>query len=154
MDRPVTASETGGQPPVRPAWWRKAWRYVRRLQEDMSNDNLTLVAAGVAFYWMLALFPAIIAMVTVYALFADANQASEQLSPILSALPQEARVLIETQLTKTVEAGDGGLTFGLLASLLAGDGLNLRPSGVIGSVVGAIVLMLIDRFLAGRGGKK
>jgi membrane protein len=85
----------------------------------MGDDNLTLVAAGVAFYWMLALFPAIIAMVTVYALFADANQAREQLEPVLAALPSEARVLIGDQLTKTVEAGDGGLTFGLLASLLA-----------------------------------
>jgi len=47
--------------------WRRAWRFARRVQKDMSDDNLTLVAAGVAFYWMLALFPAIIAMVTVYA---------------------------------------------------------------------------------------
>src|SRR5688500_8150074 len=85
----------------------------------MSNDNLTLVAAGVAFYWMLALFPGIIAMVTVYALFADAGQAREQLSPVLGALPAEARTLIGDQLDQTVEAGDGGLTFGLIASLLA-----------------------------------
>jgi membrane protein len=119
MERPVTSTADDGGPPPRPPWWKKAWRYVRRLQEDMGNDNLTLVAAGVAFYWMLALFPAIIAMVTVYALFADAGQAREQLSPILTALPSEARDLITTQLDKTVEAGDGGLTFGLFASLLA-----------------------------------
>jgi membrane protein len=119
LERPVTSTAADDVAPTKVPWWKKAWRYVRRLQEDMGNDNMTLVAAGVAFYWMLALFPAIIAMVTVYALFADAGQAREQLSPILTALPAEARDLIATQLDKTVEAGDGGLTFGLLASLLA-----------------------------------
>jgi membrane protein len=118
LERQVTVPPREDPPPKQP-WWRKAWRYVRRLQEDMSNDNLTLVSAGVAFYWMLALFPGIIAMVTVYALFADAGQARDQLAPILGALPSDARPLITDQLDKTVEAGDGGLTFGLVASLLA-----------------------------------
>lgn len=118
LERQVTAPAREDPPPKQP-WWRKAWRYFRRLQEDMSNDNLTLVSAGVAFYWMLALFPGIIAMVTVYALFADADQARDQLAPILGALPEDARPLITDQLDKTVEAGDGGLTFGLVASLLA-----------------------------------
>jgi membrane protein len=116
LERP--AEQTAVVPRKQP-WWKKVWLYVRRLQEDMGNDNLTLVAAGVAFYWMLALFPALIATVTVYALFADADQARDQLEPVLSALPAEARVLITEQLDKTVSAGDGGLTFGLVASLVA-----------------------------------
>ena len=98
---------------------KRAWAYLRRLQQDMSNDNLTLVAAGVAFYSMLALFPAIIAMVTVYALVADAQQAQEQLEPVLSALPADARSLIVPRLNQTVDASEGGLTLGLVASLLA-----------------------------------
>lgn len=44
----------------------------------------------------------------------------------------------------------GSFVGGLLASLIAGDGLNLRPSGLIGSIVGAIVLMLIDRAVSSR----
>ena len=44
----------------------------------------------------------------------------------------------------------GSFVGGLLASLLAGDGLELRPSGIIGSIVGAVILMLIDRGLASR----
>ena len=39
----------------------------------------------------------------------------------------------------------GSFVGGLLASLLAGDGLALRPSGLIGSVVGAIIVLLIWR---------
>lgn len=37
----------------------------------------------------------------------------------------------------------GSFVGGLLASLIAGDGLSLRPSGLIGSIVGAVVVSLI-----------
>ena len=37
----------------------------------------------------------------------------------------------------------GSFVGGLLGSLLAGDGLALRVSGIIGSIVGAVILMLI-----------
>jgi uncharacterized membrane protein YeaQ/YmgE (transglycosylase-associated protein family) len=36
----------------------------------------------------------------------------------------------------------GSFVGGLLFSLLAGDGLALRPSGIIGSAVGAVLVML------------
>ena len=45
------------------------------------------------------------------------------------------------------------LTPALLASLLAGDGLNLRPSGLIGSFVGAIIVLLIWRAVDSRSSK-
>jgi membrane protein len=99
--------------------WRRAWRFARRVQKDMSEDNLTLIAAGVAFYWMLSLFPAIIGVVTVYGLVADAQQVREQLDPVVGGLPPDARELVYAQLIKAVEAGDSGLTIGLVVSLLA-----------------------------------
>jgi len=37
----------------------------------------------------------------------------------------------------------GSFVGGLLLSLLAGDGLSLRPSGIIGSIIGAIVITVI-----------
>ena len=44
----------------------------------------------------------------------------------------------------------GSFVGGLLASLINGDGLELRPSGIIGSIVGAIIVTAIWRFAAGR----
>ena len=44
----------------------------------------------------------------------------------------------------------GSFVGGLLASLLAGDGLELRASGIIGSIVGAIVVTAIWRYVVGR----
>lgn len=51
-------------------------------------------------------------------------------------------------------AGIGGsFVGGLLASLIAGDGLNLRPSGLIGSFVGAVIVLLIWRAVDSRSAK-
>ena len=46
----------------------------------------------------------------------------------------------------------GSFVGGLLASLIAGDGLELRPSGIIGSLVGAVLVLLLWRGI--RGSKK
>ena len=40
----------------------------------------------------------------------------------------------------------GSFVGGLLASLIAGDGLALRPSGIIGSIVGAVVVTVVWRW--------
>lgn len=47
----------------------------------------------------------------------------------------------------------GSFVGGLLASLIAGDGLNLRPSGLIGSFVGAVIVLLIWRAVDSRSAK-
>jgi uncharacterized membrane protein YeaQ/YmgE (transglycosylase-associated protein family) len=44
----------------------------------------------------------------------------------------------------------GSFIGGLLGSLLAGDGLDFRPSGLIGSFIGAVVVTLIWRAIAAR----
>lgn len=44
----------------------------------------------------------------------------------------------------------GSFVGGLLSSLIAGDGLALRPSGIIGSLVGAVLLTAFWRWYAVR----
>ena len=92
---------------------------VRRIRDELSEHNASLVAAGVAFFALLALFPAIIGVVMVYALVADASQVEEQIRPLLRVLPADAGSLLLRQLQNAVEANDGGLTVGLVVSLLA-----------------------------------
>jgi uncharacterized membrane protein YeaQ/YmgE (transglycosylase-associated protein family) len=41
----------------------------------------------------------------------------------------------------------GSFVGGLIFSLLAGDGLALRPSGIIGSILGALILILVDQWI-------
>jgi uncharacterized membrane protein YeaQ/YmgE (transglycosylase-associated protein family) len=45
----------------------------------------------------------------------------------------------------------GSFVGGMLASLLAGDGLRLRPSGLIGSIIGALVVTAAYRWYRARG---
>jgi uncharacterized membrane protein YeaQ/YmgE (transglycosylase-associated protein family) len=44
----------------------------------------------------------------------------------------------------------GSFVGGLLGSLIAGDGLDLRPSGIIGSIVGAVIVLAIYRAVQAR----
>lgn len=48
----------------------------------------------------------------------------------------------------------GSFVGGLIVSLLAGDGIELRPSGIIGSIVGAILVTLGWDWFQGRSGSK
>src|SRR5690606_4216157 len=71
---------------------RPAWRDVlRRVRAETSEDNLSLVAAGAAFYALLAVFPALAALVAVYGLFTDPATVGEQLEAVSHILPGEAR---------------------------------------------------------------
>ena len=54
-----------------------------------------------------------------------------------------------TDWTMALVAGLGGsFVGGLLASLIAGDGLALKPSGIIGSIVGALIITAIWQWYA------
>jgi membrane protein len=107
---------------------------LRRVKAEVKEDNVTLLAAGVAFYAMLAIFPAIIAVVTVYAMVADPNQVESQVSEFAKGLPSGADALLTEQLRNVVDAGRQALSIGLAISLLAV--LWSASSGVQGLVKG------------------
>jgi len=112
------------------------WRDIaKRVFFQVQEDQLTLIAAGVAFYAMLAVFPAIIALVSVYALVADPDQVRAQLAPVADTLPGGAGDLIVDQLKTATELGSGGLTLGLVLSVLVvlwsvSNGITALISGV------------------------
>ena len=92
---------------------------LRRAKAEVKEDNVPLLAAGVAFYAMLAIFPAIIAVVTVYGMVADPDQVKTQVGEFAKSLPAGADQLITEQLTNVVNAGQQSLSIGLALSLLA-----------------------------------
>jgi membrane protein len=92
---------------------------LKRVRAEVKEDNVSLLAAGVAFYAMLAIFPAIIATVTVYGLVADPEQVRSQIGEFAEGLPAGADQLLTDQLTKAVGAGRQALSIGLVVSLLA-----------------------------------
>jgi membrane protein len=95
-------------------WQQILGRAVRQSQQD----NISLLAAGVAFFGFLALFPALIAMVTLVGLMADPGQITQQVQSFTAELPQAAQQLISDQLAAITRSSGGALTLGLVISLL------------------------------------
>ena len=67
------------------------------------RDNVTLVAAGVAYYVFLSIFPALAALVSIYGLFSDPAEVGRQIAPLANLLPPEAMKLLNDGLQKFVE---------------------------------------------------
>jgi membrane protein len=68
---------------------------------------------------MLAIFPAIIALVTIYGMVADPAQVESQVGGFAKSLPSGADQLLTEQLKNVVNAGQQSLSIGLALSLLA-----------------------------------
>lgn len=98
-----------------------AWRdTLIELKNDLRDDNVLVVSAGLAFYGILASFPALIALVTLYALFLDPVAVERELVPITRVLPPTAGRLVQDQLHDLVVArAEATLELGLALSLLA-----------------------------------
>ncbi|WP_432761519.1 YihY/virulence factor BrkB family protein [Rhizobium calliandrae] len=88
------------------------WRVV----SEVSDDRVTLIAAGVTFYLLLATFPALTALVSLYGLVADPTTISEHLRVLLGVLPPGAFELISEQLTALTAKPHGTLGFTFFVS--------------------------------------
>jgi membrane protein len=100
----------------------RGWKDVLfRVWKNIGKDRVLLVGAGVTFYIILALFPAIAALVALYGVFADPTTISSHLDSIADLVPAGALEVIRDQITRVASQGRTtlGLTFmaGLLASL-------------------------------------
>ena len=91
----------------------------KNVKTRMDADNLTLVAAGVAFYAFLALIPALVALVSVYGLVANPNDVTRQVNDLAGALPDEARVFITAQLRSIIASSGAGVTVALVVGVVA-----------------------------------
>jgi membrane protein len=89
-----------------------------RVKDDIAKDAIGIVAAGVAFFTMLAIFPALAALVSIYGLVADPAQVQQQMSEISGVMPPGAKELLMTQLKSLASTGGGALTVGLIVSIL------------------------------------
>jgi membrane protein len=101
----------------KPASPKGMWEILKRVFIRMGNDNLTLVAAGVAFYGLLAIFPALGALVAIYGLVADPNNVMKTAADISSFIPAEAAKLITDALQKLVTASKPSLNMTAIVAI-------------------------------------
>jgi membrane protein len=102
--------------PTRIPW--RGWKDILwRTYEQISADRLTLIAAGVAFYALLATVPAITALVSLYGLFTKASTINAQLEFLSGIMPATSYTLISDQVVRIAANSDGKLTFAFLLGL-------------------------------------
>lgn len=98
----------------------KWWKAGRALVDEMDRKNLGLIAAGVAFYAMLAIFPAITAIISLFGLVADPAAIETMLGVMQEIMPEEAYRLFDDQIARLVSAQTDKLGWtGLLSLLVA-----------------------------------
>lgn len=97
----------------------RGWKHVVwRTYEQIGEDRLLAVAAGVVFYGLLALFPAITALVSSYALFADPSTIKEHMSFVADTLPAGTFTIVQDQVERVLSKGETKLGFAFGVSFL------------------------------------
>jgi membrane protein len=87
------------------------------LWKAISADNISLLAAGVAFYALLAIFPALAFMVAMFGILADPAEVQHQLLALKDVLPSEAWNAVNTQLLALTSQNRASLSLASLFSL-------------------------------------
>src|SRR4051812_24874754 len=91
---------------------------VWRVVSEVIEDRVTLIAAGVTYYLLLALFPALGALVSLYGFVADPTTIAGHIGFISSIFPQGSFDLILSQLTALTQQKPGTLSIGFVTGLL------------------------------------
>jgi membrane protein len=137
-----------------------------RTKQQIGEDNLSIVAAGVAFFWFVAVVPALVVVISLYGFFADPAQVGGHIETLARVVPGEAMPLLEEQMTRIASqprAAGFGAIIGLLVALYGSakatkaliEGLNIaydererrsfiKLNGIalvltLGAIVGALI---------------
>lgn len=92
------SADTPEQVPAR-GWWD----ILKRTFQQLNEDNLSIVAGGVAFYAFLAIVPAMGALIALYGLLADPAQVTSHLNTLEQVVPAEAMPILQEQLTRIAQ---------------------------------------------------
>jgi len=91
---------------------------VFRVKDQVAKDRVGLLAAGVAFYGLLALFPAITAVIAISGLLIEPSRIVAQLNSFSGLMPEEVITIITKQATAVAGSRHGGLGFTAILGLL------------------------------------
>ena len=106
------SAETPSEIPA-PEWKDILWRVYR----GISENRILLVAAGVTFYALLAIFPGIAALISIYGLFADPASVANHLDTVASVAPGGAIDVLREEMTRLASQGGTKLGVSFIVSL-------------------------------------
>ena len=94
------------------------WSILKRIFSSVQKDNIPLIAAGVAFYCLLAIFPLLGATIALYGLMVSPQELQSHMTFLVNVVPTDSRYIIEEQLTNLIEKSNSTLGWGFLFTLL------------------------------------
>jgi membrane protein len=119
---------------IQPVRWpalKDWWAVLVRTWKEAGDDNVGLLAAGVAFYAFLSIVPLLAATVLVYGLAAEPQTVAEHIRALFGVLPEDAAALIGDQLKAMTQSPDAAKGWSLaVAVALAVYGAS-KGSGAI-----------------------
>jgi membrane protein len=139
-DQPITAQVRRAKEPGRgrraTAPWQIPWAgwkdILWRVYASINDNRLLAVAAGVVFYSLLAIFPAIAAFVSLYGLIADASTIDSHLSLAAGIFPAGAVDILHEQITRLTAKTGAKLGLGFVTGLaIALWSANAGMKGII-----------------------
>lgn len=111
------------------------WQILKRTASEVSRDNISLIAAGVAFYALLAIPPALAAAIALWGFFASPADVQQQLAQLAAVLPSDAAATFEEQLRGVASRSSQALGW----TALVGFALSLWSARLaVNSMIGAL----------------
>ncbi|MEX3314962.1 YihY/virulence factor BrkB family protein [Sulfitobacter sp. PS-8MA] len=96
----------------------KGWKDILlRVKDEIAKDHVSLVAAGVAFYALLAIFPAVTALMALAGLVMEPEQVTAQLDALTDMIPEEAATIILDQAVAVTGSEQTGLGWAFIIGL-------------------------------------
>jgi membrane protein len=87
------------------------------VKEEATTDQVSLLGAGVAFFFLLSLVPTLIAAISVYGLVSDPAQVQRQIEDVAQGLPSSARDLLVEQVSAVADRSTAGLSISALVAI-------------------------------------
>lgn len=118
MDQPAIEKRKG-QNAARPgAFPWVAWRAIAwRVWLGIGQHHLSIISAGIAFYGLLAIFPALAALIALYGAIADPVDIANTLAEVRPLLPHDVYAIIQQQVAQLIAAPPARLGVASLLSL-------------------------------------
>jgi membrane protein len=98
----------------KPGWRDILWR----TKAEITDDHVSMIAASIAFYALLAIFPAIAAMISIWGLLFDPQQIAQQIESVTGALPEGAAGIINGQVEAVAAGAGAGVSIAAIVGIL------------------------------------
>ena len=93
------------------------WAVIKRTWKEAHHDNVSVIAAGVAFFSLLAVFPLITAALSTVSYFADPSDVQGITGAFATLLPGDAYAILDSQINSVLSAPPINASFGIVLSL-------------------------------------